>query len=89
MLRSFAFLFLLPLSAQALELAMPLGLVQSSESEQGLATLTLPTGVWNGSEVPSYLTHGTDHHSHVSRAREPQARCRGRRYLAATGSTGL
>ena len=73
MLRSFAFLFLLPMSAQALELAMPLGFVQSSESEQGLATLTLPTGVWNGSEVPSITLTGhiTTATFHARESRKP------------------
>jgi hypothetical protein len=58
MLRRFAFLLLLPCQAQALELDMPIGLVQSSQSEQSLATLNLPTGVWNGSEVPSVTLTG-------------------------------
>ena len=58
MLRSFAFLLLLPFSVQALELDMPIGLVQSSQIEQGLATLNLPTGVWNGTEVPSITLTG-------------------------------
>ena len=73
MLRSFAFLFLLPMSAQALELAMPLGLVQSSESEQRLATLTLPTGVWDGSEVPSISLTGqiTTATFHAPESRKP------------------
>ena len=58
MLRSFAFLFFLPFSAQALELEMPIGLVQSNQVEQGLATLNLPTGIWNGTEVPSITLTG-------------------------------
>ena len=58
MLRSFAFLFLLPFSAQAIELKMPIGLVQSHQVEQGLATLNVPTGVWNGAEVPSIALTG-------------------------------
>ena len=58
MLRSFAFLFLLPFSAQAIELKMPIGLVQSHQVEQGLATLNVPTGVWNGAEVPSIALIG-------------------------------
>jgi OOP family OmpA-OmpF porin len=58
MLRSFAFLFLLPFSAQAIELKMPIGLVQSHQVEQGLATLNVPTGVWNGVEVPSIALTG-------------------------------
>ena len=58
MLRSFAFLFLFPFSAQALELDLPIGLVQSSHNEQGLASLALPTGVWNGTEVPSITLTG-------------------------------
>ena len=58
MLRCFVFLILLPYSAQALELNMPIGLVQSSQSEQGLATLDLPTSVWNGTAVPSVTLTG-------------------------------
>jgi len=58
MLRCFVFLLLLPFSAQALELNMPIGLVQSSQSEQGLATLDLPTSVWNGTVVPSVTLTG-------------------------------
>ena len=58
MLRCFVFLLLLPFSAQALELNMPIGLVQSSQSEQGLATLDLPTNVWNGTGVPSVTLTG-------------------------------
>ena len=58
MLRCFVFLLLLPFSAQALELNMPIGLVQSSQSEQGLATLDLPTSVWNGTAVPSVTLTG-------------------------------
>jgi hypothetical protein len=58
MLRRFAFLLLLPCQAQALELDMPIGLVQSSQTEQSLATLNVPTGVWNGSEVPSVTLTG-------------------------------
>ena len=58
MLRCFVFLLLLPFSAQALELNMPIGLVQSSHNEQGLASLALPTGVWNGTEVPSITLTG-------------------------------
>ena len=58
MLRSFAFLFLFPFSAQAIELKMPIGLVQSHQVEQGLATLNVPTGVWNGAEVPSIALTG-------------------------------
>ena len=58
MLRRFALLLLLPCQAQALELDMPIGLVQSSQTEQSLATLNVPTGVWNGSEVPSVTLTG-------------------------------
>jgi len=58
MLRCFVFLLLLPFSAQALELNMPIGLVQSSQSEQGLATLDLPTSVWDGTAVPSVTITG-------------------------------
>ena len=58
MLRCFVFLLLLPFSAQALELNMPISLVQSSQSEQGLATLDLPTSVWNGTAVPSVTLTG-------------------------------
>ena len=58
MLRCFVFLLLLPFSARALELNMPIGLVQSSQSEQGLATLDLPTSVWDGTAVPSVTLTG-------------------------------
>ena len=74
MLRSFAFLFLLPFSAQAIELKMPIGLVQSHQVEQGLATLNVPTGVWNGAEVPSIALTGqaTTTTFHSNEIRKPE-----------------
>ena len=74
MLRSFAFLFLLPFSAQALELKMPIDLVQSNQVEQGLATLNVPTGVWNGTEVPSIALTGqaTTTTFHSNEIRKPE-----------------
>ena len=74
MLRSFAFLFLLPFSAQAIELKMPIGLVQSHQVEQGLATLNVPTGVWNGAEVPGIALTGqaTTTTFHSNEIRKPE-----------------
>ena len=74
MLRSFAFLFLLPFSAQAIELKMPIGLVQSHQVEQGLAMLNVPTGVWNGAEVPSIALTGraTTTTFHSNEIRKPE-----------------
>ena len=74
MLRSFAFLFLLPFSAQAIELKMPIGLVESYQVEQGLATLNVPTGVWNGAEVPSIALTGqaTTTTFHSNEIRKPE-----------------
>ena len=74
MLRSFAFLFLLPFSAQAIELKMPIGLVQSHQVEQGLATLNVPTGVWNGAAVPSIALTGqaTTTTFHSNEIRKPE-----------------
>ncbi len=74
MLRSFAFLFLLPFSAQAIELKMPIGLVQSHQVEQGLATLNVPTNVWNGAEVPSIALTGqaTTTTFHSNEIRKPE-----------------
>lgn len=74
MLRSFAFLSLLPFSAQAIELKMPIGLVQSHQVEQGLVTLNVPTGVWNGAEVPSIALTGqvTKTTFHSNEIRKPE-----------------
>jgi OOP family OmpA-OmpF porin len=67
-------LFLLPFSAQAIELKMPIGLVQSHQVEQGLATLNVPTGVWNGTEVPSIALTGqaTTTTFHSNEIRKPE-----------------
>ena len=53
MFRTLVFLLLLPLPTQAFEIDLPVGLEKVAQDESALATIALPLGVWDGSEVPS------------------------------------
>ena len=53
MLRTLALLLILPVSAQALDFGMPVGLKQIAQEESALATIELPVQVWDGTSVPS------------------------------------
>ena len=53
MFRTLVFLLLLPLPIQAFEIDLPVGLEKVAQDESALATIALPLGVWDGSEVPS------------------------------------
>ena len=70
MLRTLALLLILPVSAQALDFGMPVGLKQIAQEESALATIELPVQVWDGTSVPSVQLTGAVTHtafqSHVS-----------------------
>lgn len=53
MLRLIILFFLLPLSIQALEFAMPVGLEKIAQHDKALDTILLPLNIWDGSKVPS------------------------------------
>jgi len=53
MFRTLVFLLLLPLSTQAFEIDLPVGLEKVAQNESALDSIALPLGVWDGSEVPS------------------------------------
>lgn len=53
MFRTLVFLLLLPLPTQAFEIDLPVGLKKVAQDKSALATIALPLGVWDGSEVPS------------------------------------
>lgn len=58
MFRTLVFLLLLPLPTQAFEIDLPVGLEKVAQDESALATIALPLGVWDGSEVPSLQLTG-------------------------------
>ena len=63
MLRTLTFILMLPFSAHALELSMPVGLEQIAQNKSVLATIELPINVWNGSEVPNVKLTGAVTHT--------------------------
>ena len=58
MFRTLVFLLLFPLSAKAFEFNLPVGFKKVAQDESTLATIALPLGVWDGSEVPSWQLTG-------------------------------
>ena len=63
MLRTLALLLILPVSAQALDFGMPVGLKQIAQEESALATIELPVQVWDGTSVPSVQLTGAVTHT--------------------------
>ena len=63
MLRTLTFILMLPFSAHALELNMPVGLEQIAQNKSVLATIELPINVWDGSEVPNMKLTGAVTHT--------------------------
>ena len=63
MLRTLTFILMLPFSAYALELSMPVGLEQIAQNKNVLATIELPINVWNGSTVPNVKLTGAVTHT--------------------------
>ena len=63
MLRTLIFIFMLPFSAHALELSMPVGLEQIAQNKSVLATIEFPISVWDGSEVPNVKLTGAVTHT--------------------------
>lgn len=63
MLRTLALLLILPVSAQALDFGMPVGLKQIAQEESALATIEFPVQVWDGTSVPSVQLTGAVTHT--------------------------
>ena len=63
MFRTLALLLILPVSAQALDFGMPVGLKQIAQEESALATIELPVQVWDGTSVPSVQLTGAVTHT--------------------------
>ena len=63
MLRTLIFVLMLPFSAHALELSMPVDLEQIAQNESPLTTIEMPVNVWDGSEVPNVKLTGAVTHT--------------------------
>ena len=63
MLRTIISFLMLPFSAHALELSMPVGLEQVAQNKSALETIELPVNVWNGSNVPNVKLAGAVTHT--------------------------